>query len=248
MKSDAAGGDGRDVSALGEEARALLRQIVERQAYRQLMAGNIRGHGIQFLPDLDAKIRFTAELDHSLRVLREVERAYREIGGEDLYTAVRARTERIPYPVSRMELAVCLSLTGRAERAAAASYRDCVHPGFAAVARTLIAADRAVADAEERMFVEYCAEGGHHPQAQQYWNRWLAIALLSLGRPGTRRDRRAVELGLRSKHAAEVVRDFLDDVEPLRRRCGLAMPALDGLGVELPEDLRGRFLAAGLHG
>ena len=60
---------------LDEEARGLLRQILERQAYRQLVSGNIRGFGLQFLPELDVKIRFTAELDQSLRVLREVKPA-----------------------------------------------------------------------------------------------------------------------------------------------------------------------------
>ena len=47
---------------LDEEARGLLRQILERQTYRQIVAGNIRGHGLQFLPELDVKLRFTAEL------------------------------------------------------------------------------------------------------------------------------------------------------------------------------------------
>ena len=70
-----------DSRRLDEESRGLLRQILERQAYRQLVAGNIRGYGLQFLPELDVKIRFTAELDQSLRVLREVERIYEDLGG-----------------------------------------------------------------------------------------------------------------------------------------------------------------------
>lgn len=233
---------------LDEEARGLLRQIVERQAYRQLVAGNIRGFGLQFLPELDVKIRFTAELDQSLRVLREVERIHGRLGGEDLDAAVRPRMERIPYPESRLELASCLALTGRAERAAARSYIGCVDKDFAAVARTLVEADRRVTEDEESLFVEYASERSHRPQAQLYWDRWLVVCLLSLGRPGTKRDRSAVALGLRTQHAAEVVRGFLDEVEPLRVKAGLAMPGLDRLGVELPEDLRSRFATAGLHG
>ena len=230
--------------ALDEEARGLLRQILERQAYRQLVAGNIRGYGLRFLPELDVKIRFASELDQSLRVLREVERIYRAIDGRDLYEAVRARMERIPYPESRLELACCLALTGRAERAAARSYLACARPDFAAVARTLVQADHRVADDEEDLFVAYSAERTHRPQAQRYWNRWLSVCLLSLGRPGTPRDQRAVELGLRSKRAAEVVEEFLDEVEPLRKRAGLDMPSLAGSGLELPAGLRPRFLTA----
>lgn len=232
---------------MDEEGRGLLRQIVERQAYRQLMAANIRGHGLQFLPELDEKLRFTEELTFSLRVMREVGRIYTELGGEDLVGAVAARMERIPYPDSRLELAVCLGVTGRAEAAAARSYLESSHRDFAAVARTLLEADRTEVEAEERFYVEYCQDHGHHPQAQLYWNRWLVISLVSLGRPGTARDRRAVELGLRSRHAADVVRDFLDTVEPLRVACGLHLPSLEVMGIDLPEDLRGRFHSAGLH-
>ena len=75
----------------------------------------------------------------------------------------------------------------------------------------------------------------------------MVVCLLSLGRPRTTRDQRAVELGLRTQRAAEVVRGFLDDVEPLRVEAGLVMPSLDRLGVELPEDLRARFATSGLH-
>ena len=236
-----------DSRRLDEESRGLLRQILERQAYRQLVAGNIRGYGLQFLPELDVKIRFTAELDQSLRVLREVERIYEDLGGQDLYAAVRPRMERIPYPESRLELACCLALTGRAEKAAARSYLECADNNFAAVARTLAEADHRVIEDEERLFVEYASERSHRPQVQYYWDRWLVVCLLSLGRPRTTRDQRAVELGLRTQRAAEVVRGFLDDVEPLRVEAGLVMPSLDRLGVELPEDLRARFATSGLH-
>ena len=34
---------------LDEESKGLLRRIVERTAYRQLMAANIRGHSLKYL-------------------------------------------------------------------------------------------------------------------------------------------------------------------------------------------------------
>jgi len=224
-----------------EESRALLRQILERQAYRQLMSANIRGHGLRFLPDLEDKQRFVKELDFSLRILREIERIYESIDGEDLHLAVRERMERIPYPESRVELAVCLALTERAERVAARSYVDCVFKDFAAIAKTLLGVDRSDRGREERLLSEFCAEEGQLPQAQQYWTRWLAISLRSLGRPGTRGDSRAVALRLRSKYCGTVIRAYLDGLEPLREECGLKLPAMDDIGVELPEDLRARF-------
>ncbi|TDJ77578.1 MAG: hypothetical protein E2O39_02010 [Planctomycetota bacterium] len=226
---------------LDEEARAILRQILERQAYRQLMAANIRGHGLRFLPDLDDKLCFTSELDFSLRVMREIEHLYGMLDGDDLYRAVRERMDRIPYPESRLDLAVCLALTERAECVASGSYESCVCDEFATIAKTLVAADRSVSAREEELFIDFCADPTNLPLAQQFWNRWMTVAVVSFGRPGTRGDSRAVALGLRSKHSAEVVREFLDGVEPLRTKCGLKMPPMEELGVELPDDLRARF-------
>ena len=111
---------------------------------------------------------------------------------------------------------------------------------------TLVEADRRVTDDEEQLFVEFASQATHRPQAQSYWNRWLVVSLLSLGRPGTSRATGArSSSGLRSAGAAEVLRGFLNEVEPLKReRAGLAWPDLQGLGVELPDDLRARFTSA----
>jgi 1,2-phenylacetyl-CoA epoxidase catalytic subunit len=226
---------------IDEEARALLRQIVERQAYRELMAANIRGHGLRFLPDLDEKIECTAEVDFCLRAVHELEQIYRALDGEDLYQASRARMARIPYPQSRLELAVCLALIERAERIAAAAYLDCTCKPFAAVARTLVEAKHSVTLREEQVFIDFCSDPSQAPRARQFFARWLRVALVALGRPGTRGDTRAVALGLRDKHCAAVMREFLMEVDPLRRQCGLRFPSFHDLQVELPAELRSEF-------
>jgi hypothetical protein len=97
-----------DIERLDEESKGLLRRIVEAQAYRQRMAANIRGHGMKFVIDLDAKLQLARDLEQSLLVMREVERLYARLGGGDLYDAIRGRMERIPYPGSKLELAVCI--------------------------------------------------------------------------------------------------------------------------------------------
>jgi hypothetical protein len=198
------------------------------------MACNIRGHGMKFVMDLEAKLQLARDLEHGLYALREVERLYARIEGADLIEAVRAKMERIPYPASKLELAVCMSLTDRAERAAASSYTDSVAADFGSIARTLADMDRSATRRGEELFVEFCSDLGNRPHAQQMFDRWLAIALRSLGRPGTKRDQRAVELGLRSKRVADSVREYLVEVEALAERCGLAIPSGEALAVELP--------------
>ena len=158
---------------LGEEARNLLRKIVERSAYRQLMLANIRGHGMKLVPEIEEKILLAQDIEHSLRVLQQVELLYAELGGNELALAVRDKMERIPYPVTRLELGMCLSLCDRAERVTAESYVDSASREFAAIALSLLAMDKTSAARGEETLARFCAEAGNRPAAQQMFQRWL---------------------------------------------------------------------------
>ena len=235
-------------SALSQTQSAnILMQLVEGQAYRQLLLGNIRGAGIQMLPDVRAKGRMAHDLEHSLRLMEQVEAIHHEVGGTELVSVVRPRIDRVPMPESQLELSVALALLGRAEYAAAGGLVESRHEGLAAIARDLVDSVRDEAEAQARAFIEACTHPSRRSSAQTYWSRWFSIALRSLGRPHTRQDDQAQELGLRGVSAGECIRRFVCDAEPMRRACGLNMPSLNQLGVELPEDLRGRFPEGGLH-
>lgn len=218
-----------------EESRALLRKIVEGQAYRQLMLANIRGHGIKFLPELEQKLASVQRLAHVLPLFRGVAQLYAEIDGGDVVSAVRDRMERIPYPSSRLELAVCLFLCMRAERHALDSYADCrVSSALVELTQSRLA-DVSTEDLpRDTVFVHYCAEPANRPHAQQMVDRWLSLCLVALGRPGSHGDARAVELGLRSRHAADIAAEFLAGLAPFLEATGLTVPDADTLGVELP--------------
>ena len=207
-----------------EEARVLLRKIVAGQAYRQLMLSNIRAHGIKFLPELEDKITQAERLTLSLVQFREVQRLYSKLSGEDVVSAVRGR----------MELAVCLFLCMRAERAALEAYVDCAAADFAAIARTRLEITPPGDLPRDATFVEFCADPSNRPHAQQMVNRWLAICLLSLGRPGSPGDARATALGLRTRRVSEIVSEFLAGLAPFLQACSLSLPDAGALGVELP--------------
>jgi hypothetical protein len=218
-----------------EESRALLRKIVEGQAWRQLMLVNIRGHGIKFLPDVEHKLASVERLAQLLPLMRGVAELYAEIDGGDVVSAVRDRMERIPYPGSRLELAVCLFLCMRAERHALESYADCrVSTALVDLTQSRLA-DVSTEDLpRDPVFVDYCAEPANRPHAQQMLNRWLALCLVALGRPGSHGDQRAVELGLRSRRVADIAAEFLAGLAPFLAATGLVVPDADALGVDLP--------------
>lgn len=227
---------------LEPEARRLLRQIAERHAFRHHVAINLRGYGLQFIDEVAELRTYADEIGFQVSLLESIERTYHELGGENLDDAVQPRMERVPSPESRLEVACCLTLLQRGQRVAARAYVESVHPGLALVSRQILEHERA--PLEEDCLAAFCRRDDHRRAAQTHWTRWLQLCLGSVGRLETQDDQRVVELGLRAESAVDLVRAFLDDLEPVRAACGLKQPTLDDLSIELPEDLRGRFPSA----
>ena len=224
---------------IDEESKGLLRRIVERQAYRQMMLEKIRGHGLKFVPEIDAQILLAQDIVHSLRVMQQIELYYSEIGGSDLVLSVRDKMERIPYPGSRLELSICLALCDRAERVVAESYVESSSSEFAAIALSILAMDRTSTRAGEELFKGFCSEPGNRHAAQQMFQRWLTITIQAMGRPGTQGDERAFALGLRRQRCGDSLRQYLEELKPLIASCQLEMPSAAAMGVELPKELAG---------
>ena len=217
-----------------EETRGLLRKVIEGQAYRQLMLANIRGHGIKFVPEVEGKLEVVHALDGALRQFREVERLYFTLGFGDVVSAVRGKMERIPYPSTRLELAMCLFLCERVSWHALGAYAESVSRDIAAIALTRLEDPPPPELPLDRAFVEFSSEETNRPLAQQLFNRWLGVTLLSLGRPGSPGDARAVALRLRDRPVAKIVREYLAGLEPFMHACHLSMPDLAAIGVEVP--------------
>ncbi len=213
------------VKHLDEEAKVLLRRIVESMAARQLASINILGHSLKYVTELDVKVLIASELDLALRLFRQVHALYSELGWTDLESAVRDRVDDVPYPSSRLEFGVFYHVCGLAEGVAMESYVESVAQEFAAIACSHVEA--AARRPEPTRFVEFAAEATNRPQAQRFLNHWVAIARASFGQAGTTADARAVELGLRSQSAAQMDEEFARRLEPFVRRCGLELPRFE---------------------
>ena len=60
------------------------------------------------------------------------------------------------------------------------------------------------------------------------------MTVLALGRPDSRADERAVELGLRSRRMADVAREFVEGLEGFLSAASLDLPDQATLGIALP--------------
>ena len=211
---------------LEEEARALLRRIVESLAWRQLAVINILGHGLKFMTELDKKLRVVGELDRALELFQSVRALYGELGWTDIEAAVRERAEHVPYPESRLEFGVAYYVSGLTEEVAMQSFVESAYTPFAAIARKHVEA--AQHRPEPSRFLEYCAEPANRPHAQELLDRWVVAARHSFGRSDSPNDARALKLGLKNKRSAELDRHFCEQLEPFLARCGLKLSALEG--------------------
>lgn len=219
---------------LDEEERGLLRKILRAQAYRQIMAANIRGHGLKFLIDPEGRLGLVADMQHILSQVSRVQELYTELGGGDIRQEAAVRMERIPYPSTRFELATFLLTSDTAERIAMESYLDSKCEIFAAIALEDVDYVRRATKRSEVLFAEFAADPEQGPLVRQVLRRWLVICLLSLGRPGSAGDRRVIEVGLRRYSVAESVAEYLERLKPLIELAGLTEDDLRDAGLELP--------------
>ncbi|MDP6956705.1 MAG: hypothetical protein QF599_12100 [Planctomycetota bacterium] len=214
----------RRVEELDEESRGLLRQIVERQAWRAIVLADIRGHGQKFLPGVDERLACAHDLAYHLETLGAMEELHQRLGGEDLYLTVRGRLADIPHPTSRLELGLCLLLCELAECVAAEGYRESSCVEIVQLAERYLAAQWQGSAGEREFLEEFCAEAGNRPRAQEVFDNWFAIAGKSFGRPGSAGDERAVALGLRRNSAGDTAAEFRARAATLAASCALDIP------------------------
>jgi hypothetical protein len=214
------------VVPLDEEARVILRRIVESLAWRQLAVINILGHGLKFVNELDVKLRVVGELDRALELFQSVRVLYGELGWTDIESAVRERAQDVPYPETRLEFGVAYYVSGLTEEVAMQGFVESSYAPFAAIARKHVEA--AAQRPESKRFREYCSDPANRPHAQQLLDRWVIAARRSFGRADTPNDLQALKLGLKNKRSADLDAVFCARLQPFLTACGLTLPRVDG--------------------
>jgi hypothetical protein len=69
------------------------------------------------------------------------------------------------------------------------------------------------------------------------FEKWLTVALLSFGRPGTEGNRFAIDAGLKTRDSGKVMEDFINDIKPTMKACGLHFPKREKIGIEMPDEI-----------
>jgi 1,2-phenylacetyl-CoA epoxidase catalytic subunit len=222
-----------------ERFRETLEQMMKSQAYRELAAARMFGHGLQYVEEA-RWLKFMVwhigeETEHFLAVAR----MYEKFTGESVEAWVNQRLadKPVPFAQSWFELAMAQFLYDRGGFWQLQEYERCAYPPYREVIGKIIEEERGHQGLGERIVVELCQTGRHEVVKQPLFDRWLKLGMLSFGRPATEGNRYAIGVGLKKRDSGAVMQDFLNDIKPAVRASGLHFPPVEALGMELPASL-----------
>ena len=220
------------------EYRALIVQLMESQAYRELAAAHMFGYGLRFVPDRWLKFmvwHIREEAEH----YQAVADMYRKFTGGEVEGKARERLagKPVPFAESWFELAMAQFLYDRGGFWQLKEYEECSFAPYREVIQKIVKEEAGHQGLGEKIVVELCQSGQHDDVKQELFEKWLRLGLLSFGRPGTEGNRYAIEQGVKKRDSAACMKDFIDDIRPAVRAAGLRFPEPSALRMELPSDI-----------
>jgi 1,2-phenylacetyl-CoA epoxidase catalytic subunit len=214
-------------------------QLMESQAYRELAAGHLFGFGLQFAPELRWIKFMTWHIREEIEHFDAVARMYRAFTGRDVTPVAMARLAERPMDRvdSWFELAMAQFLFDRGGFWQLKEYDQCSFLPYREVIGKIIDEEAGHQGLGERIVVELVQTGRHEDRKQRDFEKWLRHGLLSFGRPGTDGNRYAMEVGIKKRDSGAVMQDYLDDIKPAVKACGLRFPTAAALGLDMPADV-----------
>jgi 1,2-phenylacetyl-CoA epoxidase catalytic subunit len=214
-----------------------LDQMMKSQAYRELAAAHMFGHGLKYVPELKWLKFMTWHIREEMEHYEVVAKMYRDFAGESVEPWVNARLADKPleFAESWFELAMAQFLYDRGGFWQLQEYEDASFAPYRETIRKIIAEEKGHQGLGERIVVELCQTGAFDDVKQALFEKWFRYGMLSFGRPGGEGNAYAISVGLKKRDSGDVMRDFVNDIRPAVKASGLSWPADPGL--EVPADL-----------
>jgi 1,2-phenylacetyl-CoA epoxidase catalytic subunit len=214
-----------------------LVQMMQSQAYRELAAAQMFGYGLRFVPELRWLKFMTWHIREEMEHYEDVVKMYRDFTGESVEPAVnqRLRKKPIEFAETWYELAMAQFLYDRGGFWQLKEYEECSFLPYRKVIQKIVKEEQGHQLLGERIVVELTRSGRVEGDKQQVFDKWLRQGLLSFGRPGTDGAKYAIGVGLRRRDPGPVMQDFLDDIKPAVKACGLRFPPMEAIGIVPPE-------------
>lgn len=219
--------------------RATCAQMMRSQAYRELAAAQLFGHGLRFCPDLPSLRFISGHIQEETEHYGAVAKIYREHLGESIEPWVHARLAEKPIPMaeSYLELAVAQWLYDRGGFWQLREYRESSWAPYREIITRIVNQEEGHQDYGQAIAVPLLRVEKDRARAQALFNKWFRLGLVCLGRPYSEGNRYAISVGLKKRDSADCLKDYVADVAPAAREAGLRLPPRESLDVVLPPDL-----------
>jgi 1,2-phenylacetyl-CoA epoxidase catalytic subunit len=221
---------------LDERYTQTLVQMMQSQAYRELAAAQMFGFGLQYVPDLKWLKFMTWHIREEMEHYEDVVKMYREFTGESVEPVVNERLRKRPieFATTWYELAMAQFLYDRGGFWQLREYEDCSFSPYRKVIHKIIKEEKGHQALGEKIVVELTRTGAFDDVKQRDFDKWLRQGLLSFGRPGTDGAKYAIEVGIKKRDPGPVMQDFIDDIKPAVKACGLRFPPMESIGIVPP--------------
>lgn len=216
-----------------------LRQMIASQAYRELAAAQMFGHGLQYVPSLKYQKFMTWHIREEMEHYELVCKMYLQVAGQSVEPIVQERLKQKPveFASSWFELAMAQFLFDRGGFWQLREYEEGSFLPYREVIQKIVKEEAGHQGFGEAIVGELCQSGEYEEVKQPLFNRWLRQGLLSFGRPGSEGGEYAISVGLKKRDAGAVMKSFIEDIKGCMASSGLQFPAMSEIGIEAPPDI-----------
>ena len=226
-------------AALPPRDREIVKQMMISQAYRELLACNMFGYCLQFVPSIKWLKFQTWHVQEEAQHYFAVAELYKKHVGEPLeqYVMERIAQRKVTFAQSFLELAFAQWLYDRGGFWQLHEYQGCTWEPYSTIVDKIIAEEEGHQETGRKLAVDLCNAMDDVDLSQPLFNKWLKQGLLSFGRPNSEANAYAIKRGLKKRDSGDVMIDYMNDVIPTIRECRLQLPSKEELGLELPPNI-----------
>src|SRR5262249_754596 len=188
--------------------RETIVQMMRSQSYRELAAAQLFGYGLQFVPDIKSLKFMVWHIQEETEHYIAVAQLYERYAGESVEGWVNERLKAKPIPLvgSWLELGLAQWLYDRGGFWHLQEYENCSWEPFRTIIGKIIKEERGHQSHGAQIAVHLCQDAKNRAEAEQLFAKWLRQGLLSFGRPNNEGNRYAIEVGLKKRDSAEVMK------------------------------------------
>jgi len=219
--------------------RETVLQMLKSQAWRELSAAHLFGHGLQFVTELRTLKFITRHIQEEVDHYAAVAELYQKATGESLdgWVAAKLATKPIPWATSFLELGIAQWLYDRGGFWQLREYEESSWTPYKEVIGRIVDQEEGHQYHGQNIAVPLIRQEKDRAKVQRLFNEWLRHGLICLGRPYSEGNKYAISVGLKKRDSSECIKDYVKDILPAVRQAGLTLPARESLGVDLPHDI-----------